>query len=71
MAARYPHAPVGTIQNPRHVSITELERVLEELTKQVAEEKRQLSDTFKQIHQIVAQREVTLLAELDAIPADI
>ena len=72
MAARYPHAQaVATMQNPRHVSITELERDLEELTQQVAERKRQLSDTFKQIHQKVEQREVALLAELDAIPGEI
>ena len=73
MAARYPHAPVvvATIQNPRHVSTPELERALEELTQQVAERKRQLSNTFKQIQEMVAQREVTLLAELDAIPAEI
>ena len=72
MAARCPHEPVvATIQNLRHVSITELERALEELAQQVAERKRQLSDTFAQIHQMVAQREVTLLAELDAIPAEI
>ena len=71
MAARYPQAPLATIQNPRHVSITELERALEELTLQVAKRKRQLSDTFRQIHQIVAQKEGTLLAELDAIPAEI
>ena len=71
MAARYPQAPVASIQNPRHVSITELERALEDLTLQVAEKKRQLCDTFIQIHQIVARREVTLLAELDAIPAEI
>ena len=72
MAARYPQAPVvATTQNPRHVSITELERALEDLTLQVAERKRQLSDTFRQIHEKVAQREVALLAELDAIPAEI
>ena len=71
MAARYPQAPVATIENPRHVSITELEIALEDLTLQVAEKKRQLCDTFRQIHQIVAQREVILLAELDAIPAEI
>ena len=72
MAARYPQAPiVATTQNPRHVSITELERALEDLTLQVAERKRQLSDTFRQIHEMVAQREVVLLAELDAIPAEI
>ena len=72
MAARYPQAPVvATTQNPRHVSITELERALEDLTLQVAERKRQLSDTFRQIHEMVAQREVALLAELDAIPAEI
>ena len=72
MAARYPQAPVvATTQNPRHVSITELERTLEDLTLQVAERKRQLSDTFRQIHEMVAQREVALLAELDAIPAEI
>ena len=67
----HPQAPVATIQNLRHVSITELERALEDLTLQVAEKKRQLCDTFRQIHQLVAQREVTLLAELDAIPAEI
>ena len=72
MAARYPQAPVvAATQNPRHVSITKLERALEDLTLQVAERKRQLSDTFRQIHEIVAQREVALLAELDAIPAEI
>ena len=72
MAARYPQAPVvATTQNPRHVSITELERALEDLTLQVAEKKRQLSDTFRQIHGMVARREVALLAELDAIPAEI
>ena len=72
MAARYPQAPVvATTQNPRHVSITELERALEDLTLQVAERKTQLSDTFRQIYEMVAQREVALLAELDAIPAEI
>ena len=72
MAARYPQAPVvAATQNPRHVSITELERALEDLTLQVAERKRQLSDTFRQIHEKVAQREVALLAELDAIPGEI
>ena len=71
MAARYPQAPVATIQNPRHVSITELERALEVLTLQVAERKKRLSDTFRQIHEMVAQREVAPLAELDAIPAEI
>ena len=72
MAARYPQAPVvANTQNPRHVSITELERALEDLTLQVAERKRQLSDNFRQIHEMVAQREVALLAELDAIPAEI
>ena len=72
MAARYPQAPVvATTQNPRHVSITELERALEDLTLQVAERKRQLSNTFRQIHEMVAQREVALLAELDATPTEI
>ena len=72
MAARYPQAPVvATTQNPRHVSITELERALEDLTQQVAERKRQLIDTFKHIHEMVAQKEVALLTELDAIPVDI
>ena len=72
MAAKYPQAPiVAATQSPRHVSITDFERALEYLTQQVAERKRQLGDTFRQIHEMVAQREVTPLAELDAIPVDI
>ena len=48
MAARYPQAPVvAATQNPRHVSITELERVLEYLTQQVAEQQTEHVATEK------------------------
>ena len=72
MAARYPEAPViATTQNPRQISLTDLTRTLEYLTQQVAERKKHLRNTFRQIHQMVAKREMALLAELDAIPAEI
>ena len=72
MAARFPEAPVvATTQDPQHTSLSDLERALEELTQQVAERKRQLLDYFRQIHQMVAVREVALLAELDAIQVDV
>ena len=63
---------VSTSTQPtRHIQIPELERALEELNEKVAEQKRQLSDTFRQIHHDVAQKEVALQAQLDEIPAGI
>ena len=69
MAARYPKE--SRLHAFRHVSITELERALEHLTQEVAELKRELNTTFQHLHQMLAQREDTLITELDAIPAGI
>ena len=51
--------------------ISGLERALEELTQQVAEKKTQFSEAFSQIHQIMAQREVALLADLGSFLTEI
>ena len=58
-------------QTIQHVFFRELERALEQLTQEVADLKRQLNATFQHLHQILAHREETLVAELDAIPAGI
>ena len=70
MAARYLEG-AGTSQTTQRVSILELERATEQMTQEVLERKIELKDTVKKIHQMVAERGDELMAELDAIPADI
>ena len=69
MAAIYPIE----FESPKtqKVSIQELERALEQLTQEVAEEKRKLKTTFQKLHQMLVEREERLMAELNVITADI
>ena len=69
MAAIYSEVS-GVSENP-HLSIEKLDRALEQLIQEVAEEKQQLNITFQHLHQMLADREGRLIAELDAITADI
>ena len=69
MAAKYPKEAES--QNIRNVSITELEKALEQLTQEVEEKKQELKSTFQHLHQMLVLKEETLMVELDAIPADI
>ena len=70
MTARYPEG-AKTSQTTQRVSILELERTTERVTQEVLERKHELKDCIKKIHQMVTERGDELMAELDAIPADI
>ena len=70
MATRFSRR-AGTPQTIRHVYNTELKRAMEQVTQGVLERKRELKDTIVKIHQMVAEREDELMAELDAILTDI
>ena len=69
MAAKYPKEAESP--KTRNVSIQELEKALEQITQEVAEEKQKLKTTFQHLHQMLVEREEKLMAELDAITADI
>ena len=67
---RYSGRP-GAPQTIRRAYNTELERAMEQLTQEVLERKQELKENFIKAHQKLAEREYELMAELDAIPADI
>ena len=71
MAARYQKLKQQESETPetRIMSIIELEK--EQITREVAEEKQKLKTTFQHLHRILVQKEEKLIAELDAITADI
>ena len=69
MAAKYPKEVESP--NTRSVPIIELEKALGQITQEVEREKRKLKSTFQKLHQMLVEREDELMAELDAIPADI
>ena len=70
MAARYPEG-AKTSQTTQRVSILELERATKQVTQEVSERKLELKNTIEKLHQMVTKRGDELMAELDAIPADI